>query len=81
MSDGMDGSAMDTGDIVGRSRERDGILGAKLSSRRGGGAMTEGGDVMAARVGRVGEWLEAGNAATRRGSSKVPRNGSECLIA
>ena len=78
--DGMDGFAID---IVGRSNERGGILGSKLSSRREGGAVAEGGEVMAARAESAGEGVEmgVGEAAERRGSSKALMSGSENLIA
>ena len=75
--DTMDGSAIDT---VGMFSERGGILGANLSSRREGGAVAEGGEVMAARAESAGEGMGVGEAAERRGSSKALRSGSENLI-
>jgi hypothetical protein len=75
--DGMDGFAIDT---VGRFNERGGILGSKLLSRREGGAVAEGGEVIAARAESAGEGVGVGEAAARRGSSKAPRSGSEDLI-
>lgn len=77
MRDGMVGS---TSDSVGRSSERGGILGSKLSSRREGAAVAEAGEVMAARAESAGEGVGVGEAAERRGSSKALRSGSENLI-
>jgi hypothetical protein len=76
--DGMDGFAIDT---IGRFNERGGILGSKLPSRREGGAVAEGGEVMATRTESAGERVRVGEAAERRGSSKALRSGSENLIA
>lgn len=78
--DGIDGFAID---IEGRFNEIGAILGSKLSPRRGGGAVAEGGEVMAARAGCAGEGVGVGveEAARRRGSSKALRSGSENLIA
>jgi hypothetical protein len=73
----MDGSAIDT---VGRSNERGGRLGSKLSSRRTGRAIAEAGEVMAARAKSAGEGAWVGEAAERRGSSKMLSSGSGNLI-
>lgn len=76
--DGMDGFAID---IEGMSNERGGMFGANFSSRRAGGAVAEGGEVMAARAESAGEGVGVGEAAERRGNSKALRSGSESLIA
>jgi hypothetical protein len=76
--DGMDGFAIDT---VGRSNERGGILGSKLPSRREGGAVAEGSEVVTARVESAGEGVGVGEAVERRGSSRARRSGRENLIA
>ena len=80
-SGGIDGSATDT---VGRSKERGGMLGSELLSRRIiAGAVAKGGGVMAARTGSAGEGngVRVGDAAARKGSnSDAPRSGIENLI-
>jgi len=80
-SGGIDGSATDT---VGISKERGGMLGSKLLSRRIiAGAVAKGGGVMAARTGSAGEGngVRVGDAAARKGSnSDAPRSGIENLI-
>jgi len=74
----MDGFAIDT---VGRFNERGGILGSKLSWRREGGAVAEGGEMIAARAESAGEGIGVNKAAERKGNSKALRSGNKNLIA
>jgi hypothetical protein len=67
----MFGGAMDT---LGMFNDRGGMLGAYLSSRRAGGAVT------AARAGSAGARVGVGAAAERWGKSKALKSASEILI-
>jgi hypothetical protein len=83
-NDAMDGFAIE---ITGMSNERGGRFGVKSPSRREGGAVTvggavaEGGELMAALAASAREWVGVGEAAERRHSPKVLKSKSEHLIA
>jgi hypothetical protein len=68
----MDGFAIDT---TGMSNDS-----SNLSSRRDGGAVAEGGEVMAARAESAREGVEVGKAAERWGSSNALRSGKYNFI-
>lgn len=72
------GSAIET---VGMFREREGMLGLKLSSRRASGVVVEDDRVTAAGAEGAGEGAEVGEVAERKGINEALMSGSEILIA
>lgn len=83
--DGMEGFAIDGFAIEGRSSEKGLMLGAYGSSRRAGAIVASGGEARPCRAASAregaGVGVGVGEAAERRGSSKVLRSAKESLIA
>ena len=69
----MEGSAIDN---VGRSNENGAMLGAKSSSRREGGAVADGSELMASLAATAGEGMDVGvgEPMQLRGSRKALRS-------
>ena len=78
-SDGMEGSAID---IVERSNENGAMSGAKSSSRREGGAVADGTELMTSLAALAGEGIDVGvgEAMQWKGSRKALRSASVYLM-
>jgi len=75
----MEGSAIDN---VGRSNENGAMLGAKSSSRREGGAVADGSELMASLAATVGKGMDVGVGEPMQleGSRKALRSASVYLM-